>query len=528
MASFIELREELLSNYEKKKKKKFKETDEYREKKSGANHESTSPSFQELRAELLKGYERETGKTFKESRISQSSNRLQVANKGRNDWRKQKYLENDRALHPMKYFFEDALDGMRGIVDDEVKRKKDEIKKYQETHPYNPYDPRQAFGEVLNAPQKKIKVDKYDPYNPAQAFYEIRNRNSNPETLKSKREEIERQLALLEAQKAERDTVIQTYPNYTGGSYGYSDYVEKAKKAREERLKPYEGLDEKVSALEKERDELKYTQYQMLSRRPDFAEKSQLRIGESSNYTKAQNFLNYEAGKQGISDPQKAKAEAVKLLGTTKFGDFTYGDYDAMTDSEVGTYHYLLNTEGEKSAERYLLFMVPTLRYRQGQVRANLANDRGFFGAAGMAVESGLNQFGSGLIGVKNAVTGNDSKAANMPGRTQYASGIYREGLNRFQKLPYDLATTTVNMAPSIAVSAVNPVAGSALLGTSAGGNAYSQSIQEGKEWGDALLYGALVGASESLMTHALGGVTNAGKGVVGKYEDGAEGGSGV
>ena len=78
MASFIELREELLSNYEKKKKKKFKETDEYREKKSGANHESTSPSFQELRAELLKGYERETGKTFKESRISQSSNRLQL------------------------------------------------------------------------------------------------------------------------------------------------------------------------------------------------------------------------------------------------------------------------------------------------------------------------------------------------------------------------------------------------------------------------------------------------------------------
>lgn len=460
--------------------------------------------------------ERDSGSTDSKSTMS----------RGEYEEYKRKHLglpeRKQTSLDPVRYFFEDALKGMRNMVTNEVERKQEEkaassaaFGKFYQAVQNNPSmkreimdpvpKPKVSFGQVYQAVSEN-RPKFFDATQAQQEAYTLQ-----PEKLKSRQEEIERQLALLEAQRAQRNEVGRYHVT---GNYAYSDRVNAA---RANQMKPFEGLDDRISALEKERDNLKYLDYQLLSRRPDFVEKSQLKIGESSNYTKAQNFLNYEAGKQGISDPQKAKAEAVKLLGTAKLGDFTYGDYAAMTESEVGTYHYLLNTEGEESAERYLLFMAPTLRYRQGQVRANLANERGFFGGAGLAVESGLSQFGGGLIGAKNAITGNDSKLANLPGLTQYASSIYREGLNRFQKLPYDLATTTVNMAPSIAVSAVNPVAGSALLGTSAGGNAYSQSIQEGKEWGDALLYGALVGASESLMTHALGGVTNAGKGVVGK-----------
>lgn len=465
--------------------------------------------------------ERDSGSTGSKSTMS----------RGEYEAYKRKHLglpeRKQTSLDPIRYFFEDALKGMRNMVTNEVERKQEEkavlsaaFGKFYQAVQNNPSvkreimdpvpKPNVSFGQVYQAASKS-RPKFFDADQHQQEQYILR-----PEKMEQRQEEIERQLALLGAQKAERDTVIQTYPNYTGGSYGYSDYVEKAKKSREDRLKPYEGLDEKISALEKERDNLKYLDYQLLSRKPDFVEKSQLRPGEFSNYTKALDYWDYIAKHYGASE-EESKRETLKMYSQTKFGDLTLGDFNAMTDSEVDTYHYLLHSEGEKSANNYLLFMAPTLRYRQGQVRADLANDRGFFGAAGLAVESGLSQFGSGLIGAKNAITGNDSKLANLPGLTQYASSIYREGLNRFQKLPYDLATTTVNMAPSIAVSAVNPVAGSALLGTSAGGNAYSQSIQEGKEWGDALLYGALVGASESLMTHALGGVTNAGKGVVGK-----------
>lgn len=487
--------------------------------------------YEEFKRQREKIWEEKWKKKQEENRNQNTGSRKDVMTRGEyEDFKRERLGLPERkrtAFEPIRYFFEDALQGMRVMVNNEVERKQEEkatssaaFGKFYQAVQDNPSvkreimdpvpKPKVSFGQVYQAASKS-RPRFFDADQHQQEQYILR-----PEKMKQRQEEIERRLTLLEAQKAERDMVIQTYPNYTGGSYGYSDYVEKAKKAREERLKPYEGLDEKISALEKERDNLKYLDYQLLSQRPDFVEKSQLKIGESSNYTKALDYWDYIAKHYGASE-KESKRETLKMYGQKKFGDITLGDFNAMTDSEVNIYHYLLHSEGEKSADNYLHFMAPTLRYRQGQVRADLAIDRGFFGGAGLAVESGLSQFGGGLIGAKNAITGNDSKLANLPGLTQYASSIYREGLNRFQKLPYDLATTTVNMAPSIAVSAVNPVAGSALSGMSAGGNAYSQSIQEGKEWGDALLYGALVGASESLMIHALGGVTNAGKGVVGK-----------
>lgn len=89
----------------------------------------------------------------------------------------------------------------------------------------------------------------------------------------------------------------------------------------------------------------------------------------------------------------------------------------------------------------------------------------------------------------------------------------------------YTLGTTLSNMAPSIlasalgswalgaaglsagTASAIGRAAGGTALGASAGGNAYTQKLNEGYSSEAAQNYATLVGASEGALQYLLGGI---------------------
>lgn len=123
-------------------------------------------------------------------------------------------------------------------------------------------------------------------------------------------------------------------------------------------------------------------------------------------------------------------------------------------------------------------------------------------GAAG--VESGI----SGLTQSVDRLTGNTS--VKQQTAAQMTRGLISEDLSGIGKVASDLAYTVGNMAPSLAVGSVTgaPLLGSALLGTSAGGNAYAEARREGYTDAQAAAYGVLTAISETTLQSVLGGVS--------------------
>ena len=205
--------------------------------------------------------------------------------------------------------------------------------------------------------------------------------------------------------------------------------------------------------------------------------------------------------------------------------------YEQMTEEEVNIYNYYYAKEGKEAADKYLDSIQESLNAREAtRLFTNLEGKT--FQEMLFGVSAGLDQFASGLKGLKNAVTGNDEYIA--PSVTQIASGMVREDLKDVgPMLPkwlggasigqagYDAVTTTSNMLPSIltstAVNAIAPgsgaVVGTALLGSSAGGNAYQEMINLGYDKGQARAYATLVGGSEAILQYALGGISSLGGG---------------
>ena len=218
--------------------------------------------------------------------------------------------------------------------------------------------------------------------------------------------------------------------------------------------------------------------------------------------------------------------------------------WNQMRQNEIDTYYYYLNKDGVEAADKYLNSIQEDLNRREGTQMFKRMEDKTaqelIFGVA-----AGLDQFASGLEGLRNAVTRNDDYIPASA--TQFASSMVREDLAD-QTIPlwynfkdkqwsgsvfgssvgqaaYDTITTTTNMLPSILVSSVvgalNPAVGSALgtglLGSSAGGNAYTEMINFGYNKDQARFYAALVGTSEAVLQNLLGGISDLGGGAIEK-----------
>lgn len=192
--------------------------------------------------------------------------------------------------------------------------------------------------------------------------------------------------------------------------------------------------------------------------------------------------------------------------------------YQYLTEDERQIYNYLYATQGKTAADRFLDDLSDTLSERQGAAQYE---DMGTLGKVLYWIPAGLDQFGSGIRQLFQ------SEAVPMS-PTQITSQLIQQEAQ--EKSPvlgtlYTLGVNLSNMAPSILAGALGGWAlgaaglsastataiargvGAATLGASAGGNAYTQRINEGYSPEAARNYSTLVGASEGALQYLLGGI---------------------
>ncbi len=222
-------------------------------------------------------------------------------------------------------------------------------------------------------------------------------------------------------------------------------------------------------------------------------------------------------------------------------------DFVAMTNDEYAVYNYLLAKNGRESAEAYFDTLDERITARQAVAEAN-GIDGNWFYETMYGFNAGLDQFWQGMKGFGYSLTGEtyikDSKAQQVMSILQENNKEqYGDFGGTIVTGAQDLAMVTGNMLPSVAASlaigALSKSAGGALaasqfgrltslgqtattflqsgkmasfagnllMGTSAGGNAYSQAIKEGYSPNEARVYGALIGVSEVTLQKVLGGI---------------------
>lgn len=202
-------------------------------------------------------------------------------------------------------------------------------------------------------------------------------------------------------------------------------------------------------------------------------------------------------------------------------------DYMQMTDDEVNIYNYYLAKFGSDKADEYLDSITESLRYRTASESFNRKEGKTAQELA-FSIAAGLDQFGSGIESLLN------DKEYITPSAISMQSGMIREDLadvgpqvlgSSIGQGLYDLGTTGANMLPSIAVSSIiglvnkgaGAAVGSALLGTSAAGNAYAEMLNLGYTEEQARTYGYITGALEGGLQYLLGGISKLGGKVTGE-----------
>ncbi len=191
-----------------------------------------------------------------------------------------------------------------------------------------------------------------------------------------------------------------------------------------------------------------------------------------------------------------------------------------MNGTEVDMYNYLLAKEGSETAQEYLRHIENTLKMRYGQARAQAVQDMkgdNWWENIDYAVHSGALGF---VSGVDNAVDGFEqlfSEEKIEPGSLQYANYYFSKDLEGIDKVAYGIANQVGNMTPMILTTAVatalgvppavTAALGSATVGLSASGNAYTSALERGCSKEHAKLYAISVGASEAGFQYLLGGI---------------------
>ena len=235
----------------------------------------------------------------------------------------------------------------------------------------------------------------------------------------------------------------------------------------------------------------------------------------SSKYGMGYTDLQYEYinNKNGIRDEisRKALSWGSDNGKTTTFYEEKALDY--ITDEEIAVYNYYYQTEGKEKAQEFLDALAETLSARkagrefstlQGRTAAEIL----------YGVEAGQHQFEQGVKNLGNMIVGKDNYIPQTS--TQILTGMVREDLaddgfevlgNSIGQVAFDAVTTGSNMLPSVAVGAVNPVAGAVLMGGTAAGNAYQQALNEGHDKAKARTYATAIGVLEGSLQYALGGI---------------------
>ena len=195
------------------------------------------------------------------------------------------------------------------------------------------------------------------------------------------------------------------------------------------------------------------------------------------------------------------------------------GNWQELDETEIELYYKIREMQGNEAAYAYLKDTEEILNQRAGNKAAKeiaaIENDaERFLATAMLAVESGLQQWGSGVRQI--FADGEIPTSAAV-----YASAEVQESLDGLAKYAYMAANQVGYMLPSIFVSKflglagaatkVANIAGTVTMSSSAGGNAYGQALKEGYSKERAAAYGTLVAASEGTLQYLIGGITDLG-----------------
>ena len=327
------------------------------------------------------------------------------------------------------------------------------------------------------------------------------------------RDEAERLAGETEQLAAELDRYRSGDVYYDAGGSGIN-----TAQRREQLERQIEENESEIKRLRSEADRAQWAYYSGLALNEDYAERS-APLGSQREAQIAAGESPFEAG-GAIYDYINNIGNAREIRGYDAAGNEMQA-LGTMTEEEIGLYNYIYATQGREAAAEYLNRLREAINARLGQQRyENMSG----IGRALYWIPAGINQFTSGIRQLF-------SEEAVPTSPTQYTSQAILEGLEGrpVASTLYELGTTLSNMAPSILASALGGwalgaagvagstagrianLAGSALLGASAGGNAYTQKINEGYLPDEARDYSTLVGLSEGALQYVLGGIEGLG-----------------
>ena len=262
---------------------------------------------------------------------------------------------------------------------------------------------------------------------------------------------------------------------------------------------------ERIKKLRAEENQNKMQYYSSLALMEDYAGlSSPASVTGDSRYEYINDIDNARYRNEHTTDPSGAPVALRR--------------YQYLTEDEIKIYNYLYASQGKDAADRFLEDMGPALTERQGAAQYE---ELGALGKALYWIPAGLDQFGSGIRQLFQ-------REAVPVSSTQITSQLIQQEAQ--EKSPvlgtlYTLGTTLSNMAPSIlasalgswalgaaglsagTASAIGRAAGGTALGASAGGNAFTQKLNEGYSSEAAQNYATLVGASEGALQYLLGGI---------------------
>ncbi len=191
--------------------------------------------------------------------------------------------------------------------------------------------------------------------------------------------------------------------------------------------------------------------------------------------------------------------------------------YRTLTTYEQQTYEALLGSGQADKAQAYIAAKEDELARRAGYLREEYEREENPFApvanlltSAGAGIVSGA----EGLVNAFNAVTGNEDtvdwgKEADY--FRQYRAQDIAEGRtgSQLEQVAGDIIYNIGRMTPAVAASLAGAPAWvpSVIVGVSAGGNAYSEAIENGMDAPQAATYAVLNGLSEALMERFLGGI---------------------
>ena len=236
-------------------------------------------------------------------------------------------------------------------------------------------------------------------------------------------------------------------------------------------------------------------------------------LGWKNPFVKGDEIKNIVTfSRDNLDDIEKALAGAGNNADLASvLGDYRY---QYMDDEEVSIYNYYLGKGDTKKAAEYLASLDDTLNRRwAGEISDRVSGNAFLEGV--FAVSAGLDQFASGVGNLDNLIKGTEADPTTV---TQYANATIRENIDGFiGGMAYDLIHTTSHMLPSILVgSMTGGLGGAATLGASAVGNGYAEMRNLGYDEWQSRAYGLLVGASETTLQYALGGIGKLGGKVTG------------